>query len=1021
MTAVSQVSAEDVDNNVTITTEEIIQEEISLSQDVSVENLEESDAQDELTADTKSFSEIQNKINMANPGDEIHLSGYYLGSGNQITIDKDDITIVGDDDDYETTIDADGQSRIFYITGSNVILRNLYLINGYADYGGAVYGGNLDDCIVAYSEASYGGGLYYSNAYDCLFARNSAGYGGAMYDCYAEACDFINNTADNSGGAIFFSEEDNEIYGCYFENNTAGDDGGAIYNSEGSTLYLENCDFILNFASDDGGAIYNYGSIEVHDSDFYANEAGYWGGALYRCDAYNCTFEGNYAQVEGGAMYEGNAYACSFETEDDTTVGTEIYDDEPEPEPIESHTFAELQQLINKAKAGDTISISGIYYGDGTEITINKNNIVIEGEEWTYLDAKGNSRIFYITGNNVVLRNLVIRNGYAEDGGAVYCNAYNNALADHCIIGLNKAENLGGATYYCDASDTMFLGNSAERGGAMYGGNAEYCAFGNNTATNRGGAIYVRDGVTIDHCDFENNTAEYGGALYSCADDNTVSDCYFNNNGASDDGGAIYNNDLGDLTVSNSDFYYNYASDDGGAIYADSSTETTVSHSNFYYNEAGYWGGAMRGGTAISSTFNANSADRNGGGMYEGEAIDCQFSSNSPQNVYGTDVYRLIVGQIQLSQAGTYFGEKTVTVRVTDTNNGNAPVSGVKVTLRFSNGQTATVYTASNGYATYAVPFNPGTYSVTASIDSSYSASPQTLGGISIAKASATISPSKLNTKFEANKYFKVKVVNSKTKRGIAGVKLLLKVYTGKKAKKVYVTTDGSGYAYYNAAKLKIGKHKVKVSIASSQVSAKAKTSKITVKKASTALDTYDALYYYKDVKKGKYYIGIYNKDAGKYLKGIKLKVKVFTGKKSKTYTLKTKKDGFAILKTKGIKVGKHKVQITFKGNKKYKKATAKTTIEVSKKIPTRVGYYYMLTSHFYYGGVTRSANVFLKDMNGKDIPNKKITITSSSGDQTTGYSGNFIRLPYVYYGTITIKFAGDKKYMPSTYTIRFV
>jgi hypothetical protein len=287
------------------------------------------------------------------------------------------------------------------------------------------------------------------------------------------------------------------------------------------------------------------------------------------------------------------------------------------------------------------------------------------------------------------------------------------------------------------------------------------------------------------------------------------------------------------------------------------------------------------------------------------------------------------------------------------------------------------------------------------------------MGNIRISKAPATIQPKKLTTKYGTCKSFKVRVINSKTKKGIGGVKLLLKVYTGKKAKKVYVTTDSSGNAYYSPSKLKVGKHKVKVSIAAGAVTAKAKKSRITVKKASIGLNTYDGIWYYKNVKKGKYYIGVYNKNSGQYLKGIKIKVKVYTGKKSKTYTLKTKKDGFAILKTKGIKVGKHKVKITFKGNKNLKKASAKNTIEVTKRMPTRVGYHYMFTTRFVYGGVIRSVMPYVKDMNGKELNHKKITITGSYGDKVTGYTGEMIRLPSGF--PVVFKFAGDKKYMPST------
>ncbi len=53
-------------------------------------------------------------------------------------------------------------------------------------------------------------------------------------------------------------------------------------------------------------------------------------------------------------------------------------------------------------------------------------------------------------------------------------------------------------------------------------------------------------------------------------------------------------------------------------------------------------------------------------------------------------------------------------------------------------------------------------------------------------------------------------------------------------------------------------------------------------------------------------------------VKNLKLKVKVWTGKKAKTYTIKTNSKGVAKLSTKKLKVGTHKVKVT-SGNVKYK------------------------------------------------------------------------------------------------------
>ena len=667
---------------------------------------------------------------------------------------------------------------------------------------------------------------------------------------------------------------------------------------------------------------------------------------------------------------------------------------------INYKSFSEVQQQINNANAGDTIYVSGVYKGTGTQITINKA-LTIEGvesedsaNEYAYFDADGLSRIFSVTASDVVLKNLVIRNGNAgyNDGGAVYCDAEDNCLIDHCIIGLCEAD-YGGATYYCDAINSMFLANSADTyGGAMYGGSALSCGFANNTAGEDGGAVYVK-----------------GSAVFS--------GCYFENNTADDDGGAICN-DGNELTVLDSDFRFNEASDDGGAIYTYGSGETYVENGYFWMNEAGYWGGAMCRGVARSSSFYMNSADINGGGMYDGEAYDCSFSFNSPQNAYGTSVYRTIIGKITLSQSGSYFGGKTVSAKVVDTNDNNAPLANVAVTFKFSNGKSATVYTGSNGVATYNVPFNPGTYKVTATIPASYSASAATLSNVNIAKASAKLSPTKLTTNFGTCKTFKVKVINTKTNKGIAGVKLLLKVYTGKKAKKVHVTTGSNGVAQYTADKLKVGSHKVKVSVESSAVSAKSKSSKIVVKKASSNIWAPEGLYVYK--KDNKFYMTVYNKHTGKIIKGAKLKVKVYTGKKAKTYNVKVKKDGYAILKTKSLKVGKHKVVITFNGDKNFKKSSIKTSIEISKKIPTRVGYSLILTTYSYGFVSGRIIYPYVKDLNGNTLSHKKVTLIHSSGAQTTGYTGDGIRMPGGSYGSVTIKFAGDRNYMPSQFVIRF-
>ena len=58
-------------------------------------------------------------------------------------------------------------------------------------------------------------------------------------------------------------------------------------------------------------------------------------------------------------------------------------------------------------------------------------------------------------------------------------------------------------------------------------------------------------------------------------------------------------------------------------------------------------------------------------------------------------------------------------------------------------------------------------------------------------------------------------------------------------------------------------------------------------------------------------------------------KIKVFSGKKFKTYTVKTNKKGIAKINTKNLKTGKHKVVIS-SGNKNYS-ISKKSLIKIKK------------------------------------------------------------------------------------------
>lgn len=99
---------------------------------------------------------------------------------------------------------------------------------------------------------------------------------------------------------------------------------------------------------------------------------------------------------------------------------------------------------------------------------------------------------------------------------------------------------------------------------------------------------------------------------------------------------------------------------------------------------------------------------------------------------------------------------------------------------------------------------------------------------------SITLKPIKLSANCGSGKYFKVKTRDTKTKKPASNVKLILKVFTGKKYKKIIVKTDSKGIAKYSTSHLSLGKHKVIVSPKNSKIRSKSKISLITITKPKT-------------------------------------------------------------------------------------------------------------------------------------------------------------------------------------------
>ena len=213
------------------------------------------------------------------------------------------------------------------------------------------------------------------------------------------------------------------------------------------------------------------------------------------------------------ATYSGDANYMAANNETTFTV-------------IATNTFTYLQMLIDEAGQTLTLTNDFIYStGDSGQITINKT-ITIDGKGHT-IDANHQSRIFTITAEEVILKNINFKNGReAANGGSIYWRGNSGRLAN-CSFTDSASDANGGAIYWEGADgkveDSRFTDCSAlQDGGAIYwsgsNGTVSNSAFTNKNESKA--AVYATsNGVEIINSNFDRKSAVEGGTMKQCTYD----------------------------------------------------------------------------------------------------------------------------------------------------------------------------------------------------------------------------------------------------------------------------------------------------------------------------------------------------------------------------------------------------------------------------------------------------------------------------------------------------------------------
>ena len=175
--------------------------------------------------------------------------------------------------------------------------------------------------------------------------------------------------------------------------------------------------------------------------------------------------------------------------------------------------------------------------------------------------------------------------------------------------------------------------------------------------------------------------------------------------------------------------------------------------------------------------------------------------------------------------------------------------------------------------------------------------------GLTVSKINAKVTVNKLTMYYGASKYLNIKVTDANG-NPVGNTKITINI----NKKNYYATTKANGVATLKVPILNVGSYTATIKGDNPYYNIASKTT-VKVIKAKTTVKAPKVTV---KAKKSKYFkVTVKSKVTKKAVNKLKIKVKVYTGKKYKVYKLKTNKKGVAKLNTKKLKKGKHKVVIT--------------------------------------------------------------------------------------------------------------
>lgn len=553
--------------------------------------------------------------------------------------------------------------------------------------------------------------------------------------------------------------------------------------------------------------------------------------------------------------------------------------------------FTDIQFQIDEASENATITLEGNYVSQGSEIKINKS-IKITSKNGATLNANAKSSIFKIINADVTIENLNLINSKSKSSPAIFTTGnlkiINTTFKNNTVnLPWDKSnqEEFDVKPYRAGAiianenleiTNSSFMNNYVTRVAYDYeifyyyiidwGGSIK--AYKNTTIRDSyvenqlecSGMLLINNSTFIksriiakNRTIVENSNFIKNINLFKPNKDLIINNCKFTKNAGNiiDCWAEGYK-----IIINNTKFIDNTAKDYGSKIYEDENTIASYYSDVYVYNSQ----------FINNAGFGINSID---------SSIYIENTTFQSQKYIAIYAYNLVCENSKFIKNYSPTGAINVQKNLVITNCSFEENSECAIISEYKASIDGFEYTGLTTFNNDLKMFN-------------------------IIKITATKS---LKTTYKSGKKITIKLTYSESKNPAKFIEFTLKITKGKNTMTDYGYTNRKGIDYYDVSKLDIGTYKITIrdyygNEATSSV--KITKAKATVKAPTVAFKVKKSKYFKVSIKANK-----------KPLKNVKIKVKVKTGKKYKTYNLKTNSKGIAKLNTKQLKVGRHPVFIS--------------------------------------------------------------------------------------------------------------